>query len=145
MRRKTEVIAEDLYNEANRINSLLTEAAKRLDVLSRIEADGIKISTKLESDEYNLSLIDKITELTKEWFSLITRDRHKDRDCHWTVETQWSYRQRPTYKVLHHGYILREINDEYNSYSDAVRGLHNTLAEEVDNLKRESHDEQNRL
>ena len=141
MRRKTEVIAEDLYNEANRINSLLTEAARRLDVLSRIEADGAKIATKMESDEYKLSLIDRITELTEEWFSLISGDHHKDRDCHWTVETQWSYGQRPRYKVLHYGYILREISEEYNSYADAVQGLHDTLANAVKKLKNELTDE----
>jgi hypothetical protein len=141
MRRKTEVIAEDLYNEANRINSLLTEAARRLDVLSGIEADGTRISTKLESNEYKLALIDRITELTEEWFSLITRDHHKDRDCHWTVETQWSYGQRPRYKVLHYGYILREISEEYCSYADAVQGLHDALVKAIENTKNELSDE----
>jgi len=32
-----------------------------------------------------------ITNLTNEWYQLISRDHHKDRDCHFYINTVWSY------------------------------------------------------
>jgi hypothetical protein len=139
MRRKTEVIAEDLYNEGDRLNALLGEAARRLDVLSRLEAAGAKISTKLESDEDSLSLVEQITELTTEWQTLVyAQGHHKDKDCHWSIETRWSYGDSPRYVVQHYGYIRpNEINVKYSTYPEAVRGLKLVLEEAIRDLKNE--------
>lgn len=139
MRRKTEIIAEDLYNESDRISGLLSEAARRLDVLSRLEAAGAEISTKLESDEDSLSLVEQITALAAEWQRLVyAQGHHKDKDCHWSIETRWSYGHLPRYAVLHHGYIQPyEINVKYNTYPEAVRGLKLVLEESIWALKNE--------
>jgi len=139
MRRKTEVIAEDLYNEGDRLNALLGEAARRLDVLSRLEAAGAEISTKLESNEDSLSLVEQITELTTEWQALVyAQGHHKDKDCHWSIETRWSYGDSPRYVVQHYGYIRpNEINVKYSTYPEAVRGLKLALEEAISDLKNE--------
>ena len=133
MRRKTEVIAEDLYNESERISGLLSEAARRLDVLSRLEAAGAEVSTKLESNEDSLSLVEQITALTTEWQRLVyAQGHHKDKDCHWSIETRWSYGDSPRYVVLHYGYIQPYgINVKYNTYPEAVRGLKLLLEDAV--------------
>ena len=72
-------------------------------------------------------IIQDITELTEEWYKLIAPDHHKDRDCHWYIETVWSYGNVPTYAVRHYGYILDKIEEEYDSYESALHGLKETL------------------
>jgi hypothetical protein len=135
MRRKTEIIADDLYNESDRISGLLSEAARRLAVLSRLEAAGAEISTKLESAEDSLSLIEQITALSTEWGGLICGD-HKDSDCHWSIETRWSYGDAPKYTIHHYGNIWPyEINAKYNTYPEAVMGLKLVLEDAVQDLQ----------
>jgi len=75
--------------------------------------------------DYNL--IEQITKLTAEWYKLIGKDHHKDRDCHWYIETRWSYGNVPTYAVRHYGYIINKIEEEYETYEAALHGLIETL------------------
>jgi hypothetical protein len=77
------------------------------------------------------SLIDEITTLTDEWYFLLGKDHHKDRDCHWYVETKWSYGYPPVYTVQHHGYILDNIEEECSSYEEALIVLRDTLKEKI--------------
>ena len=77
------------------------------------------------------ALIAEITRLTDEWYYLIGKEHHKDRDCHWYVETKWSYGYSPKYIVQHRGYILHEINEEFCSYEKALAGLKNILIEKI--------------
>jgi hypothetical protein len=79
----------------------------------------------------NEQLIEEITKLTKEWYTLIGPEHHKDRDCHWYIETKWSYGQFPTYSVRHYGYILDEVNEIYNSYELALGRLKELLTKEI--------------
>jgi hypothetical protein len=72
-------------------------------------------------------LIEEITTLTDEWYLLIGKDHHKDKDCHWYVETRWSYSYPPIYTVLHHGYILDDIQEEYKTYEEALQGMKDLL------------------
>ena len=65
-------------------------------------------------------LINEITYLTDQWYCLIGREHHKDRDCHWYIETKWSYGDPPKYFVRHYGYILDEISEECSSYEEAL-------------------------
>ena len=62
----------------------------------------------------------EILKLTQEWRSLICSDYHKDRDCHWYIETAWSYAEEPKYYVRHYGYINDEIAISCSSYKDAL-------------------------
>lgn len=79
--------------------------------------------------------IDEITNLTDEWYSLIGKDHHKDRDCHWYIETKWSYGYPPTYTVHHHGYIIDEIEEECDSYNNALLKLKEILTEEIEQYR----------
>ena len=72
-------------------------------------------------------LIEEITKLTEEWYKLIGGDHHKDRDCHWYIEVKWSYGNPPKYIVMHYGYILKTIKDEYSTYEEALKGLKDTM------------------
>jgi hypothetical protein len=62
----------------------------------------------------------EITKLTEEWYSLIAKDHHKDRDCHWYINTKWSYGNSPIYIVEHHGYVHNHVSVECKSYDEAL-------------------------
>jgi hypothetical protein len=62
----------------------------------------------------------KITQLTDEWYKLIGKDHHKDRDCHFYINTVWSYGQNQTYCVQHHGYVADEIDEDFETYDKAL-------------------------
>lgn len=88
-------------------------------------------------------LLEEITKLTEEWYFLIGKDHHKDKDCHWYVETRWSYGGPPKYIVRHWGYILDNIEEEFDSYEEALTGLKNILIEKLKEEKdwQQKHDE----
>jgi len=77
------------------------------------------------------NIIKKITELTDEWYTLIGPDHHKDRDCHWYIETKWSYGQPPKYIVQHYGYIIDELQEQCDSYDLALIKLKDILTQEI--------------
>jgi hypothetical protein len=86
----------------------------------------------------NPDIHQEILLLTKEWYSLISGGHHKDRDCHWNIETRWSYGNPPNYYVYHYGYLVaNEIAIKASSYEDALnklkKALENTIANEKDN------------
>jgi hypothetical protein len=76
-----------------------------------------------------------ITKLTEEWYKLISGEHHKDRDCHFYIETEWSYGYPPKYFVRHYGYILDEVQEEYETYEKAQDGLISLLSRAIDDEK----------
>jgi hypothetical protein len=76
-------------------------------------------------------IIEEITNLTDEWYHLIGKDHHKDRDCHWYIETKWSYGFPPKYLVCHYGYLVDEIEEECDSHELALARLKDILTEEI--------------
>jgi hypothetical protein len=64
--------------------------------------------------------IQTITQLTDEWYKLIGKDHHKDRDCHFYINTVWSYGKDQTYRVEHHGYVADEIDEDFETYDKAL-------------------------
>jgi len=76
-------------------------------------------------------LVDDITKLTNEWYALIGSDHHKDHDCHWYIETKWSYGKSPLYTIQHFGYILDDIKETWSTYELALERLKETLTEEI--------------
>lgn len=80
-------------------------------------------------------IIEEITKLTDEWYCLIGPDHHKDRDCHWYVETKWSYGFPPKYLVCHYGYILDTIERECDSYESALGTLKEILTSEIEEYR----------
>jgi hypothetical protein len=73
--------------------------------------------------------IKTITQLADEWYKLIGKDHHKDRDCHFYINTVWSYGQGPVYRVEHYGYIVDEIEVDFHSYDEATAFLEKKLKE----------------
>jgi hypothetical protein len=76
-------------------------------------------------------ILDQITELSKEWFILIGKDHHKDRDCHFYINTAWSYGQKQKYRVEHYGYLVEEIKEEFDTYREAAIFLLNKITEMI--------------
>lgn len=85
-------------------------------------------------------LINDITKLTKEWYTLIGPDHHKDRDCHWYIETKWSYGQSPEYHISHNGYILSDINETWPKYELALNRLKHLLEVEIKQYRNKDED-----
>lgn len=81
------------------------------------------------------TIIEEITKLTEEWYTLIGSDHHKDRDCHWYIETKWSYGQPTKYIVQHYGYIIDEISETWKTYELALERLKEILTEEIKQYK----------
>ena len=82
------------------------------------------------------NITEEITQLTEDWYFLIGKDHHKDRDCHWYIETKWSYGHPPIYTVQHHGYIIDRIEEECDSYEEALTFLRNILKEKIEEEKK---------
>jgi hypothetical protein len=72
-------------------------------------------------------IIEEITTLTNEWYELIGPSHHKDKDCHWYINTKWSYGYAPTYIVEHYGYILSDIEIECSTYKEALEVIKQQL------------------
>lgn len=70
----------------------------------------------------------KISTLVALWYQLVNLDHHKDRDCHWTIETAYSYDGQLAFRVSHYGYVHREVSRECNSYPEAEAALLEELA-----------------
>jgi hypothetical protein len=81
------------------------------------------------------NIIEEITKLTEEWYTLIGPDHHKDRDCHWYIETKWSYGNSPVYIVQHYGYILDEISETWSEYELALVRLRDILKKEIEEYR----------
>ena len=83
-----------------------------------------------------MNIEQEITKLTQKWYSLMGDDHHKDRDCHWYIETKWSYGYPPVYTVQHYGYILDKIENEFDSYDKALIELREILKENIEEEKK---------
>lgn len=81
-------------------------------------------------------MIEEVTKLTADWYKLIGPDHHKDRDCHWYIETKWSYGESPKYIAQHYGYILDRIEEEFETYDKAVEFLKETLIKEIEEYRK---------
>jgi hypothetical protein len=76
-------------------------------------------------------ILNEITELSKEWYILIGGDHHKDRDCHFYINTVWSYGHKQKYRVEHYGYIFRNVEEEFDTYHEAAMFLLNKIKEMI--------------
>lgn len=78
----------------------------------------------------------EIIKLTGLWCQIVCFDHHKDRDCHWYINTVYSYGEPPVFRIEHNGYIGGNISGEYKTYYEAERGivyaLQDLIAAEVD-------------
>ena len=77
----------------------------------------------------------EIFKLSEEWYELISSDHHKDKDCHWHIETRWSYGEQPEFRVLHYGYITDDIEIACDSYETALIELRTILKRAIEREK----------
>jgi hypothetical protein len=85
------------------------------------------------------NITEEITKLTDEWYNLIGPRHHKDRCCHWYIETKWSYGLPPKYTAQHYGYIRGNVEVVCSSYEDALVAL----KAELENAIKEEKESQN--
>lgn len=74
----------------------------------------------------------RITELSAQYYELIGGEHHKDRDCHWNIETLWSYGKPPVYIVEHKGYLHETEKATFDSYETAMAFLRDELIEAIE-------------
>lgn len=84
---------------------------------------------------------DEITALTEEWYHLIGKDHHKDRDCHWMIEERWSYGYPPVWAVIHHGYCYERIEEECKTREEALGVLRGHLKQALASVDRSPENE----
>lgn len=47
----------------------------------------------------------KVQRVSREYYELIGKDHHKDRDCHFYINCVFSYGESPFWRIEHYGYI----------------------------------------
>lgn len=65
----------------------------------------------------------EITELSYVWYRIVNVDHYKDKDCHWYIQTVFSYGNDPIYIVQHYGYVCKDYTSEHNAYLLALIAL----------------------
>ena len=75
---------------------------------------------------------ERITKLAQEYHELISGDHHKDKDCHWTIETRWSYGNPPVYIVSHNGHLHKVEKTTCGTYEAALAVLREELKDAVE-------------
>lgn len=78
------------------------------------------------------AVTNRITELADEYHRLIAGDHHKERDCHWSIETRWSYGNAPVYIVQHSGYLHHTDTAKFDSYDAALAYLREEIKEALE-------------
>jgi hypothetical protein len=70
----------------------------------------------------------KIIELNRIWYDIISSEcGHKDRDCHFRINTHYFYGSQVEYEVEHHGYILHDKEAEFGTLEEAENYLINDV------------------
>lgn len=78
---------------------------------------------------------EEIIQLTEQWYELISGNHHKDKDCHWYIETRWSYGEQPEFRVLHNGYVTDDIEITCDSYETALTELRTIIKRAIQREK----------
>jgi hypothetical protein len=83
-----------------------------------------------------MTIEEKITKLTNIWYEYVGINHHKDRDCHWSIETEWSYGEKPIYIVRHYGYVYKDIEIYCTTYERAKRTLFSEVMKAINKEKK---------
>lgn len=85
-------------------------------------------------------LIDSITRLSEEYYNLIKYDQHKDRECHGSVETKFSYGNALSDIVNHYSYLWGNKQEDLPTYKAALdylkEHLETAIKEQKDYIQR---------
>lgn len=90
------------------------------------------------SNNNSINYNEIIQELVSAWYEYVSFDHHKDRDCHWYIETITDYcydgEIKTDYVVKHYGYIAdSHQHDNYQTLEDAQKCLIRTIIGEMSN------------
>lgn len=65
------------------------------------------------------------------WYELIGGDHHKDRDCHFYIERNFSTYKKSEWRLYHDGYLIDDYEETFDTYKEAEKGLQDLLAEKI--------------
>lgn len=65
----------------------------------------------------------EISSLTEKWFDYVSKDHHKDRDCHFYINIDYAYGREPIYEISHYGYVGQEFTEEAKTLEEAETKL----------------------
>ena len=65
------------------------------------------------------------------WYEIVGQDHHKDRDCHFYIEREYSTYRPGGWCAYHNGYILKDYREEFPSFEQALQGLLTFLLESL--------------
>jgi len=75
---------------------------------------------------------EKIIELNKIWYPLVSGEYHKERDCHFYIIIDYHYGEKCTFIVEHKGYIVHNYeNSEWDTQEEAEQELIRLLSESI--------------
>lgn len=66
-------------------------------------------------------------QLLETWYELIGGDHHKDRDCHFYIERNFSTYKKSEWRLYHHGYWIDDYEETFPTYKEAEKGLQDLL------------------
>lgn len=70
-------------------------------------------------------------QLLELWYELIGGDHHKDRDCHFYIEKNFSTYRKSKWRLHHRGYLIDDYEKMFDSYEQAEKGLQDLLIEKM--------------
>ena len=65
----------------------------------------------------------RIKQLNALWYSFVSVDHHKDRDCHFNLRLKFSQKESPKWLALHTGYIYDMPPGKFDSLAEAANYL----------------------
>ena len=65
------------------------------------------------------------------WYELIGSDHHKDRDCHFYIERNFSTYKKSEWRLYHYGYLIGDYEEIFDTYKEAEKGLQDLLIEKM--------------
>ncbi len=65
------------------------------------------------------------------WYELIGGDHHKDRDCHFYIERNFSTYKKSEWRLYHQGYWIDDYEEIFDTYKEAEKGLQDFLIEKM--------------
>lgn len=74
------------------------------------------------------ALTKKLLEL---WHELISGDHHKNGDCHFYIEKNFSTYRKSKWRLHHCGYLIGDCEETFSTYKEAEKGLQDLLIEQM--------------
>lgn len=70
-------------------------------------------------------------QLLELWYELIGGDHHKDRDCHFYIERNFSTYKKSEWRLHHRGYLIGDYEKIFPTYKEAEKGLQDLLIKQM--------------